>query len=405
VCHAGMQGSGPKMSHAFVHFASLAGIVLVAACRHDELNATGFAGAPDLALSHSEALANDARPASDTSTTPEGGPVNPYRGSNEDGEALPPSCRAGGPGLSDCGPNKESCCVSLAVPGGTFYRSYDGVAYTDRSHPATVSAFRLDKYEVTVGRFRQFVKAVVGGWRPVAGGGKHVHLNREAGLADASSAGRFERGWDPTWTSALASLAQGWNRNPSCARPPKAMPRGPGDDGNWTPVQSDYERKPINCVTWYEAYAFCIWDGGFLPSEAEWNYTASGGGDQRVFPWSNPSNSSAIDRTYANLGGLSISAGDLENTAVGSKAPKADGKWGHADLVGNVNEWVADMYAQYELCIDCAFLDAGIHRVSSRVLRAGCAGCAPLSMAVSTRYSNAPDVRGPSYGARCARTP
>jgi formylglycine-generating enzyme required for sulfatase activity len=37
----------------------------------------------------------------------------------------------------------------------------------------------------------------------------------------------------------------------------------------WTDSADNQERLPINCVNWYEAYAFCIWDGGFLPSETE----------------------------------------------------------------------------------------------------------------------------------------
>jgi hypothetical protein len=42
--------------------------------------------------------------------------------------ALPPSCAPGGPGMTNCGPGgsgTESCCTSLEVTGGTFYRSYD----------------------------------------------------------------------------------------------------------------------------------------------------------------------------------------------------------------------------------------------------------------------------------------
>src|SRR5271165_1443735 len=58
----------------------------------------------------------------------------------------PPSCAPGGPGMTNCGPGgsgTESCCTSLEVTGGTYYRTYtnssSGPALAD---PATVSEFR-----------------------------------------------------------------------------------------------------------------------------------------------------------------------------------------------------------------------------------------------------------------------
>src|SRR5262245_38903968 len=67
---------------------------------------------------------------------------------------------------STCGPTgTSSCCGSPLVPGGMFYRSFDVApdnAFTDKTNPATVSDFRFDTYEVTVGRFRQFVNAKMG---------------------------------------------------------------------------------------------------------------------------------------------------------------------------------------------------------------------------------------------------
>src|SRR4051794_661786 len=44
----------------------------------------------------------------------------------------------------------EDCCASSLVTGGTFNRD------NDPAFPATVSDFKLDVFEVTVGRFRSF---------------------------------------------------------------------------------------------------------------------------------------------------------------------------------------------------------------------------------------------------------
>ena len=73
----------------------------------------------------------------------------------------PPSCAPGGLGMTDCGSGHENCCISLPVVGGTFNRTYrnNGSGPTNQADPATISNFRLDKYLVTVGRYRQFVAA------------------------------------------------------------------------------------------------------------------------------------------------------------------------------------------------------------------------------------------------------
>jgi formylglycine-generating enzyme required for sulfatase activity len=63
-----------------------------------------------------------------------------------------------------CGIHGDSCCTSIEVPGGTYSRTYTyddtGVGPSGAADPAIVSGFRLDKYEVTVWRYRQFFSAV-----------------------------------------------------------------------------------------------------------------------------------------------------------------------------------------------------------------------------------------------------
>jgi formylglycine-generating enzyme required for sulfatase activity len=123
---------------------------------------------------------------------------------------------------------------------------------TGEADPAGISAFRLDKYPVTVGRFRRFVVTwnAGAGWFPPSGSGKHVHLNGGLGLTNSGTSGSYEPGWvatdDPNVTPTTANLTT------ACSDPTYAT---------WTAAAGTQENLPINCVNWYEAYAFCIWDG------------------------------------------------------------------------------------------------------------------------------------------------
>lgn len=268
----------------------------------------------------------------------------------------PPSCQTTGDGLTNCGAMSESCCTSLGVPGGTYARTYvyDGGALTGSADPATVSGFRLDKFEVTVGRFRQFVNAWNGGWLPSAGSGKHIHLNDGNGLADTVVPGAYESGW----ATANNSLIAPTDYNLSC--PNGAYNTTQSVYPTWTPAPGTQENLPINCVNWLEAYAFCIWDGGFLPSEAEWGYAAAGGNQQREYPWGSADPGTA--NQYAIYGCLfPDGTGDctkISNIARVGTATAGYGLWGQLDLAGNVGEWSLDwVYHLVDPCVDCANLD------------------------------------------------
>ena len=290
-----------------------------------------------------------------------------------------------------CGPNGDEDCCSTAEPisGGAFYRSYDVASdgmYPSMSYPATVSPFVLDRFEVTVGRFRKFVETGRGTRAnpPPIGAGE-----RRLNGMDAQG------GWDESWNTSLlantADLVEAMKCNAYWS---------------WTDAPGMNEVLPIECVTWYEAFAFCVWDGGFLPTEAEWNFAAAGGIEQRAYPWSSPSGSTTIDCSYANYNNGSAYCVNPASGAVsyvGSVSPKGDGRWGHADLIGNVWEWMLDWHQPYmNPCADCASLTDASNRVvrGSNFFYAGV-------IRTARRFDAAPSARVEEVGVgiRCARTP
>jgi sulfatase modifying factor 1 len=313
----------------------------------------------------------------------------------------PPSCQATGSGLTNCGANSESCCTSNAVPGGTFDRTYTntGSGPTAEADPATVSAFRLDKYDVTVGRFRRFVAAWNGGsgFTPSAGSGKHSHLNGGQGLANGASPGTYETGWIVSDNSNVAPT----NSNLSDAT---CDPTSAHTYATWTNAAGSNENLPINCVNWFESYAFCIWDGGFLPSKAEWEFAAAGGSQQREYPWG--TTDPGTSNQYAIYGCL-YPSGSGTCTGTASIAPVGAatlgaGVWGQLDLAGNVWQWNLDWDATYpNPCTDCGDLTAVMYREVEGGLFSG----TTTGLIPSNRYDNAPTSRLNNVGFRCARSP
>jgi formylglycine-generating enzyme required for sulfatase activity len=86
-----------------------------------------------------------------------------------------------------------------------------------------------------------------------------------------------------------------------------------------------------------------------------------------------------------------------------SSVAAGNGRWGQADLAGNVYEWVQDWYVQpYPLCShDCANLMSG----SYRVIRGGSYYEQRIQLATTDREIKLPDSRDGEEGVRCARTP
>jgi formylglycine-generating enzyme required for sulfatase activity len=260
--------------------------------------------------------------------------------------------------------------------------------FTNMGNPATVSDFYLDKYEVTVARFRAFVIAGMGTQRnpPAAGAGAHASI--------ANS------GWDSSWNTSLPADATALKASLTNCEPGKPV-------WTWTDAPGGNDNRPLNCVSWYEAFAFCIWDGGYLPTEAESSYAALGGNLQRAYPWSVPASDLTIgasDASYDSTGtGCNSHAScvvtDLVN--VGS-LPAGDALWGQSDLAGNVTEWVLDWYASAMInpCHDCANLTPS----SARKCYNGALNTPAYALRGASRlFYSPPGGTWINVGFRCAR--
>jgi formylglycine-generating enzyme required for sulfatase activity len=178
----------------------------------------------------------------------------------------------------------------------------------------------------------------------------------------------------------------------------------------WTRSPADNEKLPMNCITWFEAYAFCIWDGGFLPSEAEYMFASAGGSEQRKYPWGSQEPGTA--NQYAiygcnypdGSGTCDGTRGTIRNIGAVGTAKLGAGRWGHLDLVGNLQESLLDYFGTYgNPCTDCANLAVA----SGRAPRDGYFSDPDATHLLSSYHNNGfyPANRFATFGFRCARSP
>jgi formylglycine-generating enzyme len=285
-------------------------------------------------------------------------------------DGLPATCGASG---------SEDCCASPVVRGGR----YDVLS----NCPPSVSDFRLDKYEITVGRFRKFVDAYSQGVIP-AGAGKNPNNPDDPG-------------WDPSWNADLPADAAALEASLDCdyVSPTYQTAFSTWDGGS--------DNQPVNCITWYEAFAFCIWDGGRLPTKNEWTYAAAGGAEDRYYPWGKatqfPDPTLAVYSCNYNGTGVNSCTGVTNIAPVGS-VPAGNGKYGQSDLAGNMEEWNLDFFPNPATilpfpCRDCATFEPA----SGRVIRDSDFRTTDLKYN-RWEFPEPPSRRSWTRGARCARS-
>lgn len=307
-------------------------------------------------------------------------PGSPDSSADAAGESLirRPSCQLD----PRCGSDAVSCCKQRMVPAGWFL---PGSGPSDASTPVWVPSFYLDEYEVTNARFAEFLKdfdAWRGAGNPALGAGQFQ--------------GFVETGWQERWNEGLGRSEEELRRGlASCSEPFLTL--------DALETRPDL---PMNCVSWFEAFAFCAWDGGRLPAEVEWEYAARGGDDRRLYPWKTPADvvelPTVSKEVVFNCGNepAPINACDFQRLPSVGSFPDGEGRWHHRDLAGSLSEWLFDG-AGANFPVQCTCPDTSVEYV--RVSRGGSwYDASSLSLMTHARRSQDPAVRYHMVGFRCA---
>ena len=293
---------------------------------------------------------------------------------------VPPPWRGDDPVPCTTAPRAPSLLhdEEVCIPGGAFLMG-DTLALTDlefKTQPErvrVVEPFLLDKFELTVGRYRE---ALRGGLVPIPNG----LIENNADFRPTVGA--------CTWSDEKIYAASHQRDN-----------------------------FPLNCITWEAARAVCKFFGGDLPSEDQWEYaaTAAGRSTETQFPWIDdrlPNCEQIVsDRSDIGLARACSTPTRYGPVAV-DEAPYVTNDLSPQKVVGlggNVAEWLRTGFYSYE---HSAWTRAGSRlplpasadaEAPRRALRGGDWASFALFSTGSARRARPVLTRDEAFGFRCAR--
>lgn len=231
----------------------------------------------------------------------------------------------------------------VLIPGGEFMMGSDaGYAFPNErpAHRVKVKPFLMDVHPVTNTEFTRFVKAtgyVTVAERPV----DWEELKKQVPPGTPKP---------PTEMLAPGSLVFHQTDGPVDLRGMAAWwkwingaswrhPEGPQSN------ISGRENHPVVHIAWEDANAYAAWAGKRLPTEAEWEFAAIGGGGGKRYPWGDeerPGGRFMLNRwtgqfPYHN----DASDGFVGTSPVGSFPANGYGLY---DMGGNAWNWCSDLY-------------------------------------------------------------
>ena len=260
-------------------------------------------------------------------------PGNPGDGgSTGSGDGTIPTLPDGAVITGDGGSAPYDPATQVVVPhADTFY--FMDITGTVSTLTSLTNDTLFDKYEVTTAQFDAWVNDAM----PVPADGTSLD---PGGPYDGHM---YWQGGN-TWSSYAASLTY---KDPNCYAA-QAMESSEWDTfaptypmylSNKTGPAASY---PVNCVNYYQAVAYCWWDGHKrLATEVEYQWEITGLGRGYTYPWGNsPDPTDCTLAVWRGDGGMANNYNGCGWPKPVGSAPKGASFDGVLDMQGSVEEWI-----------------------------------------------------------------